>query len=134
MRRRRRPGIDALDGGEGDDRLGARDGLAESVTCGDGSDRVEADTLRRRGGRLRGGRARGGRPAGRRRRDDGAPPKVQAGGSTRQRVGRRGRVRMLATSSEPGFLAASGFLHVAGLNLPLKSDRQRVAVGGAASS
>jgi len=38
---------------------------------------------------------------------------------------------VLATSSEPGFAAASGFIDIAGLALPLKSDRKRIPVGGA---
>ena len=37
-------GVDALDGGEGDDRLSSADGHAETVGCGGGADRVEADT------------------------------------------------------------------------------------------
>ena len=57
-------------------------------------------------------------------------PKVAAGGSTRQRIGPRGRIHVLATSSEPGYAAASGFLDAGGLRLPLRSDRRRISVGG----
>ena len=125
-------GIDSLDGGPGDDRLGARDGFGDHVTCGEGADQVVADSFDDVAGDCETvGRATVAPPTGGGGGDDGAPPKVEAGGSTRQRIGRRGRIRVLATSSEPGFAAASGFLDVAGLNLPLKSDRRRVAVGGA---
>ncbi|MDP9384063.1 MAG: hypothetical protein M3P50_02315, partial [Actinomycetota bacterium] len=37
-------GIDVLDGGAGDDTLRSRDGLADTVRCGDGADTVDADT------------------------------------------------------------------------------------------
>ena len=40
-------GRDRLDGGAGDDVLRARDGQADELLCGDGADRVEADTLDR---------------------------------------------------------------------------------------
>lgn len=40
-------------------------------------------------------------------------------------------MRVLGTSSERGFVAASGFLDVDGLKLPLQSNRCRIAVGGA---
>jgi len=124
-------GADVLDGGLGDDRLDARDGVADQVACGPGADAVVADvpdsvaadceSVDRTGmGQLPDSVG-----------DDSKGPKVAAGGSTRQRIGRRGRIRVLATSSEPGFAAASGFLNAAGLRLPLTSDRRRVPVGGA---
>ena len=47
--------------------------------------------------------------------------KVAASGATLQRLG-GGPLRVLATSSEPGIAAASGFIDVAGLALPLKSN------------
>ena len=123
-------GTDSVDGGSGDDRISARDGLEDRITCGEGADRVEADTLDTTAGDCEvvlrlpvpppqdsGG-------------DDGARPRVQAGGSTLQRIGRHGRVRVLATSSERGFAAASGFLDAGGLSLPLQSDRRRITVAG----
>ena len=54
---------------------------------------------------------------------------MQAGGKTLQRVGRRS-VKLLATSSERGFLAASGSLDVGGISLPVQSTRKRVPVAG----
>ncbi len=38
--------------------------------------------------------------------------------------------KLLATSSERGTISASGFIDIAGLSLPLSTDRQRVGVGG----
>jgi hypothetical protein len=128
-------GYDVLDAGDGDDLVRDADGLADRVSCGPGSDRVEADTtdvvesdcevVERR---LVVPPPDAGSPA-----DDRTAPRVQAGGSTLQRLGRR-RVRLLATSSERGFLAASGFLEVGGILLPLQSDRKRVTVAGGGAS
>lgn len=61
---------------------------------------------------------------------DKTPPKLQVGGSTSQRVKRAGRVQVLATSSERGTIAASGFLDIAGLRLPLSSKAVPVASAG----
>ena len=38
-------GADVIDGGPGGDRIAARDGAGDDVSCGDGADTVEADTL-----------------------------------------------------------------------------------------
>ena len=111
-------GDDALDGGLGTDdarrrrrapTAAARDGLADVVRCGDGDDAVDADTLDEvaadcetvtrtataapggaGGDEPRPARARG-------RRGDGAAPRRAAR-----------RVRVYATSSEPGAISASG--------------------------
>src|SRR5687767_7586002 len=40
-------GVDTLAGGPGSDRIAARDGEADAVNCGDGSDTVDADTVDR---------------------------------------------------------------------------------------
>ncbi len=37
------PGVDALDGGNGNDRFRVRDGEPDLITCGAGFDRVSAD-------------------------------------------------------------------------------------------
>ena len=134
------PGADVLDGGlgfdvlrgdEGDDEIKVADGLLDRVECGTGRDKVEADTLDdvaidcediARRPVVPPADAGGGT-------DDRTGPAVQAGGRTLQRLG-RGRIRMLATSSERGFLAASGFLDVGGISVPLQSDRRRVPVAG----
>ena len=53
------------------------------------------------------------------------------GAPTLQRLDRRRRVRVYATSSERGTVSASGFLDVAGLALPVKRvPRRRIAVSG----
>jgi len=124
-------GYDVLDGGDGDDLLRDADGLADRISCGPGNDRVEADTTDVVASDCEAVERRlvvppddAGSSA-----DDRTAPRVKAGGSTLQRLG-RGRVRMLATSSERGFLAASGFLEAGGILLPLQSDRKRVTVAG----
>ena len=123
-------GYDIVRGDAGDDELRVADGVLDRVECGPGRDRVDADTLddvaidcedvARRPVVP---------PADAGATDDRTGPRVQAGGLTRQRLG-RGRIRLLATSSERGFLAASGFLDVSGISLPLQSDRRRVTVAG----
>ncbi len=124
-------GIDALDGGAGDDTLSARDGLADTVACGDGADRVDADTLDDVASDCETTERTATAPppdqAGDR---DRSAPRVDAGGPTVQRLGRSGALRLVATSTERGTVAASGWLDVAGLALPLLSKRHRIAVGG----
>jgi Ca2+-binding RTX toxin-like protein len=124
-------GYDVLRGDEGDDRLQAADGLLDRVECGPGRDRVDADTLDDVAIDCEDVQRRPVVPPSdaAATTDDRTGPRVEAGGSTRQRLG-RGRIRLLATSSERGFLAASGFLDVSGISLPLQSDRRRVTVGG----
>jgi RTX calcium-binding nonapeptide repeat (4 copies) len=125
-------GTDPLDGGPADDVLRSADGLADRIDCGDGSDRLDADTLDTvEGGCESVSRRAVPPPAGGQTGDDTTAPVVQAGGSTLQRLGRGDRVTIAATSSERGFLAASGSLEVGGLALPLQSNRRRVSVAGA---
>ncbi|CAA9501505.1 MAG: Alkaline phosphatase [uncultured Solirubrobacteraceae bacterium] len=124
-------GVDALDGGAGNDTVRVRDGLADTVRCGDGGDTVDADTL----DEIASDCERVERTATVPPEDDGGgrdrtKPTVQAGGPTVQRIGSAATVRVTATSSERGTLAASGFLDVGGLNLPLQSRRERVTVAG----
>ena len=125
-------GLDRLEGDDGSDNLRSRDGLRDVVSCGAGFDRVDADTLdeitddcesvtRTATAPPPGDWSSG---------DDTVRPRVQAGGATVQRLGRGGRIRIAASSSERGTIAASGFLDVAGLSLPLISNRRRVAVAG----
>jgi hypothetical protein len=124
-------GVDTINGGDGDDDLRIRDGIADTVRCGAGEDTVDADTLDSIGldcekvSRLPTPIPEGGGTTGR----DRVAPKVRVGGSTVQRA-RNGRFRLVATSSERGTISASGFVNVAGLSLPISSDRQRVGVGG----
>lgn len=128
-------GFDRLAGDAGDDRLESADGLADRIACGDGRDRVAADTVDDVAGDCEQVDRRPVVPpadAGATL-DDRTAPVVRAGGKTLQRLGRRS-VKVLATSSEPGTLAASGFLDVGGVSLPLQSDRKRVPVAGGGAS
>ena len=124
-------GVDAIAAGDGDDGVRARDGVEDRIDCGPGTDTVDADTL----DVIAAGCERvtrtatapppvGGTPG-----SDRTAPRVQVGGSTRQRVSGR-RFYLMATSSERGTIAASGFLDIGGLNVPVSSDRKRVSVGG----
>jgi len=124
-------GYDRIDGGEGDDELRAADGYTDRIACGPGSDRVDADTLDEVAGDCESVTRRpvAPPPDSEAAADDGTPPRVEAAAAARQRLGRRS-VKLLATSSERGFLAASGFLDVGGISLPLQSDRRRLEVGG----
>ncbi len=124
-------GYDVLDSGEGDDELRSADGLADRVVCGPGQDRVFADTAddvahdcehveRRPAAPPADAAAMA---------NDHTRPRVEAGAIGLQRLGRR-RVHLLATSSERGLVAASGFLDVGGISLPLQSNRRPVTVAG----
>ena len=124
-------GYDRLEGGDGDDQMRSADGLADRVSCGPGRDSADADTVDEITGdceqidrRPVVPPADAGESA-----DDRVGPVVHAGGKTLQRVGRRS-VKLLATSSERGFLAASGSLSVGGISLPLQSTRKPVSVAG----
>jgi hypothetical protein len=125
-------GLDRLNGDDGNDELRSRDGLADVVTCGAGTDRVDADTVDQIAAdcesvtRTLTAPPPGDWSSG----DDRVKPRLQAGGPTVQRLGRRGRIRIAASSSERGTIASSGFLDVAGLSLPLISNRRRVRVAG----
>ncbi len=124
-------GADVVDGEDGDDDLRVRDGVEDRVECGAGTDVVDADTLDVIGA----GCERVTRsltappPAGGTTGRDRTPPRVRVGGATLQRAG-RGRLHLVATSSERGTISASGFLDVAGLSLPISAQRRPVTVGG----
>jgi hypothetical protein len=133
-------GPDILDGGEGNDALAAGGGAdrltgglgSDTVVCGPGPDRVEADQLAEG--------AADGEPVARVTTvpppdaGDGGPdavaPRVDVAAPRIQRL-RGGRtVRVYATSTERGTIAASGFVDVRGLSLPLRTVRARVRVAG----
>jgi Thrombospondin type 3 repeat/RTX calcium-binding nonapeptide repeat (4 copies) len=122
-------GLDTLTGGAGSDEIGSRDGEVDSVSCGAGSDTVEADTLDQVGGDCENVfrvAVVGGTVV-----DDGKPPKLEVGALTLQRLGKSRTVRLYATSSEQGAVSASGGLTIGGLVLPVKTiDRKRIRVGG----
>jgi hypothetical protein len=127
------PGADRVDAGPGDDEVHARDGVADQISCGDGTDTVEADTLDKiapdceNAARVAVAPPKESGPVS----GDKRPPRVVVDAARRQRLGRRGTVYIAASASEPGFLSASGFLDVDGLSLPLKTDRRRVRRAGA---
>jgi RTX calcium-binding nonapeptide repeat (4 copies) len=125
-------GADVLDAGAGDDLLRTRDGLADGLACGAGHDRVEADTADVVAADCESVEVVAVAPpddAGAA--DDAVAPVVRAGAATLQRLGRRARIRLAATSSERGYVAASGMLQLPGLNLPLQAGRRRIPVAGA---
>jgi hypothetical protein len=125
-------GLDRLEGDDGSDNLLSRDGLADAVDCGGGFDRVDADQLDQVAEdceavtRTATAPPPGDWTSG----DDTQKPRLQAGAPTVQRLGRGARIRIAASSTERGTIAASGFLDAAGLSLPLISNRRRVAVAG----
>ena len=123
-------GSDSLAGDAGADRIAARDGEADTISCGPGADTVDADgadtiaadceTVTRTATAPPAVTA-----------DDGRRPTVDAGAPTLQRVGRSRTVRVYATTSKPGTLAASGFLTATGLRLPIaRVAPARIAVPG----
>jgi hypothetical protein len=125
-------GVDRVEGGAGTDDMRVRDGLADVVVCGEGVDRVDADTFDDVASDCEGvnrtnvAPPAGGGSGG----PDSRPPRVRVGGSTLQRVGRRRTVRVAATSSERGTVAATGFLTVGSLRFPVTSPARRVSVAG----
>jgi hypothetical protein len=124
-------GGDALAGGAGSDRIAARDGEADSVSCGDGTDTVEADTVDQIAADCE-NVARAFTAAPDVGAEDGRPPQLDVGAPVLQRLGRSRIVRVYATSSERGAVSASGGLRIGSLVLPVKTiDRERIRVGGA---
>ncbi len=124
-------GVDELAGDAGDDDLRARDGIQDLVRCGTGSDKVDADTLDEvdadcetivrtltaappGGGGVR----------------DRVAPRIEVGGPARKHIAKTRTIRVFATSTESGFVAASGSLTIDGLALPLRVVRREIAVAG----
>ncbi len=123
-------GLDQIDSGPGDDTVRVRDGLADSVRCGAGADRVEADTADDLAGDCETvARVATEPPAGADGQDRTAP-RVDVGGAPVQRLRRSGRIVLTATANEAGTIAASGYLSIAGVHLPLRSKRVQLAVAG----
>ena len=125
-------GADNFDGGDGDDDIKTRDGIADTIACGGGNDKVDADTLDKVAADCEGvTRTQTAPPSGgESTAGDTKPPRLLVGASTMQRVLKKRKVYVAATSSEKGTIAASGRLEVAGLNLPLRSKVFKVTVGG----
>ena len=123
-------GADVIGGGAGADRIQTRDGEADRVTCGDGLDTVDADTLDTVALDCE-SLTRTFVPSAGEQVDDGRPPQLDVGAPTLQTLGRSRTIRVYATSSERGAVSASGGLHVGGLALPVKTiGRKRISVGG----
>lgn len=127
-------GGDNIEGGEGDDTINTPDGVLDKVACGGGTDTVQADTVDEVGADCETVPPRqfvappaGGGGDG----SDTTKPRVQVGGSTLQRVSARRRtLRLAATLSEVGEIAASGFLDAGGINTPIKTKPVKVKVAG----
>ena len=126
-------GVDDVSAGPGDDDVRVRDGLPDTVACGDGADRVDADNA----DEVAGDRERVSRTATAPPPDsegtgaDRDRPQVDVSALTLQRLGSRGTVKVVATSSERGTIGASGFVDIAGLSLPMSNAAERVPVPGA---
>jgi hypothetical protein len=125
-------GADRIDGGAGDDTISAADGLPDRIACGDGRDRAVADTTDDVAADCESASRSAVVPpadAGDAL-NDRTRPVVDVGAVTRQRLRRRFRVRLAATSSERGTIGASGAFDASGLRLPVTSNRRRVTVPG----
>jgi hypothetical protein len=126
-------GQDQINARDGDDTVKVRDGSPDQVTCGAGNDTVDADQLdnvaddcenvtRTEVTPVSSGDPNAG--------PDKTPPDVYAGGfKTRQRLG-KGVIRLLATATEPGAIAASGFISIDGLRLPVRAPSVRLTEPG----
>jgi RTX calcium-binding nonapeptide repeat (4 copies) len=124
-------GADTVRAGAGDDEVRLRDGIADLVRCGPGNDRVLADTFDDVGEDCESvQRALVAAPPGGGATGDRVAPQLRVGARAVQRIARTRRIRLAAVTSEPGLVAASGFLDVGGLSLPLQGSRERVAVPG----
>jgi hemolysin type calcium-binding protein len=125
-------GADRLDAGPGDDAVNVADGLPDRVACGDGRDRVVADTTDELAADCE-DTSRSAvvpPPEAGDALNDRTRPVLDVGAVTRQKLGRRFRVRLAATSNERGTIGASGAFEAGGLRLPVTSDRGRVTVPG----
>jgi hypothetical protein len=125
-------GADQVDGGDGDDDIRVRDGVKDTIACGPGTDKVDADQLddvaadceavtRTETAPPGDGGGGGG---------DKTPPVLKVGAVTAQRLGTKRRFSIAATMSESGTIATSGRLAVGGLFLPLKSKPKRARIPG----
>ena len=126
---------DSLDGGAGDDTFRTRDGFNDVIKCGDGNDRVVADTVDTvencedvqrvfvEGSADPGPQAR---------RDDKTAPSLRLGGLTAQKVTKKRKtIRVLAVSNEAGNVNISSYIDVGGINVKVKPAAAEVRVGGA---
>ena len=132
-------GADTVDAGAGNDTVRVRDGAVDRGTCGEGNDNAQADagdaldaceTVDKPEGDAAppppDGGGGGGGPAP----PDTIAPRLRAGGSTFQRVGRRGRITVLATVSEVAEIVGAGYVTVRDRRFVFRTARARVEVGG----
>jgi Ca2+-binding RTX toxin-like protein len=124
-------GVDELSGDGGDDDVRARDGIQDLVRCGAGSDKVDADTLDEVDPDCESVvRTPTAAPPGSGGTRDRVAPRLEVGAPARKHIGRTRTIRVFASSTESGFVAASGSLTVDGLALALKVVRRQIAVAG----
>ena len=123
-------GVDEASGEAGDDDIRVRDGIQDVVRCGDGNDKVDADTLDEIAADcetvVRTPTAAPPSSGGR----DRAAPRVEVGAPARRRIGSSRKVLLFVTSTERGHVAASGALRIGDLALPINVPRRRISVGG----
>jgi hypothetical protein len=122
------PGNDAFGGGDGTDTIQSADGYKDAVDCGAGDDGAVVDQLDELTACERVTRQQVTPVPGQGGPRDTVAPTLAVGGSTSQRP--RRSVKVLATSSEPAKINASGYLAAGGVNRKLKPAAARVAVGG----
>ncbi len=124
-------GGDEVSGDAGDDDIRVRDGIQDVVRCGEGADKVDADTLDEIAGDCETVvRTPMLAPPGAGVANDRVAPQMQVGGARRQHIGRSRRVRLFASSTERGSVAVSGALQIDDLALPVNVVRRRVSVAG----
>jgi hypothetical protein len=124
-------GVDELSGDAGDDDIRARDGIQDLVRCGTGADKVDADTLDEVDPDCESVvRTLTAAPPGSGGTRDRVAPRLEVGAPARKHIRRTRTIRVFASSTESGFVAASGSLTVDGLALPLKVVRRQIAVAG----
>ncbi|MEA2230220.1 MAG: hypothetical protein QOD83_36 [Solirubrobacteraceae bacterium] len=125
-------GVDDVSADAGNDDVRVRDGIQDVVRCGDGTDSVDADSLDEVNADCEVvTRTLTPAPPGASGERDRVAPRLQVGAPARQRIASSRRIRVFASSTERGFVAASGALNIDGLALPLKVFRRQIGVAGA---
>jgi Ca2+-binding RTX toxin-like protein len=124
-------GVDELAGDAGNDDLRTRDGIQDLVHCGAGADKVDADTLDEVDSDCESVvRTLTAAPPGSGGGRDRVAPRIEVGAPARKRITASRTIRVFASSTESGFVAASGSVTIDGLALPLTVVRREVAVAG----